>query len=429
MATNLWDLIGTDPYGLATPEQQAQVRQGSLMDAGLAMLLASQSRRGQPRTTLGEGLARGLLTGRESYQTGLQNLATAAATQQKMQQQAQTMAAQQRAQSMLQGLASETDPARRTAMFQQAAPLLAQAGVPIGDIAKVFGVGEAQKPVVLGEGQMLVDPTTGKQIAAGAQPTTKPTAVSAGQSLVDPSTGKVIYTAPKDASADYSFEKLGADLYRVNKTTGESTKIASGPSAENIKVIDGVAYSIDPATNSARRLTVEGVPMGQQKEMEAKAKQESAFSVVESMTKNVQNTIKEAKGLVGQTTAGYGGLLKYLPQTDARQLGNRLDTIKANLGFDRLQLMRDMSPTGGALGQVAVRELDYLQASIANLDQMTTAADLTAQLDKIQTHYDNWLDVMKKAREQGGVPSAPSASGTPSSDVRSRADAILQGGR
>ena len=86
MATNIWDMIGTDPYGIATPAQQAQIRQGSLADAGLAMLLAAQPRVGQPRTGLAEGLARGLLTGRESYQAGLQNLATTAAAQQKMQQ-------------------------------------------------------------------------------------------------------------------------------------------------------------------------------------------------------------------------------------------------------------------------------------------------------------------------------------------------------
>ena len=423
MATNLWDMIGTDPYGIATPAQQAQIRQGSLADAGLAMLLAAQPRVGQPRTGLAEGLARGLLTGRESYQAGLQNLATTAAAQQKMQAEMQKLAAQKQLQSSLQSL-SEAAPEQRAAIFQKIAPSLAISGAPIGDLAKVFGIGEAQKPVTLGEGEILVDPITGKQIAAGAASAAKPTTVSAGQSLVDPLTGKVLYTAPKDTSAEYSFEKVGTDLYRINKLTGESTKVASGPNAENIKVIDGVAYSFDPNTKAATRFTVEGAPMGLAKEQEAEAKKLSSREMVKDLTQNVSSTIREAKDLVNSTTAGYGGLLKYLPNTEARQLGNRIDTIKANLGFDRLQLMRDMSPTGGALGQVAIQEINYLQSSIATLDQLTEAKDLTAQLDKIQSHYDKWLEIMKKAEEQGSTPTKL----PPDTDVRSQADAILQGG-
>jgi hypothetical protein len=286
-------------------------------------------------------------------------------------------------------------------MFQQAAPALMAAGYGqhLDNLAKFYGVGaEAPKPVVLGSGQTLIDPITGKQIAAGPAETVKPTSVSPGESLVDPTTGKVLYTAPKDNKNDFAFEKLGTDLYRVNKLTGESTKVVSGPEAAQIQVVNGIAYKVDPTAGTAAPLTVEGKPMGQEKK-------EIGEKAVESLTKNVIGTVGEAKNLVGGLTSGYGGLLKYLPLTEARMLSNRIDTIKANLGFDRLQMMRDMSPTGGALGQVAVRELDYLQASIANLDQLTTKEDLLAQLDKIESHYNSWL-----AAIQGkGAPTAPTA--------------------
>ncbi len=116
---------------------------------------------------------------------------------------------------------------------------------------------------------------------------------------------------------------------------------------------------------------------------------------------NVTNTIKEAKALVSPMSAGFGSLLSGVPTTDARNLDAKLTTIKANIGFDRLQQMRDMSPTGGALGQVAVQELTALQASISSLDQAQTPSQLKDSLDRIDKHYSNWVKVVKKSNNKG----------------------------
>jgi hypothetical protein len=116
----------------------------------------------------------------------------------------------------------------------------------------------------------------------------------------------------------------------------------------------------------------------------------------------VLDTVREAKDLIGYSTAGAGGYMAKLPMTDARTLQGKLLTIKANLGFDRLQAMREASPTGGALGQVAVQELNSLQATVASLDQLQKPADLAAALDKIEKHYNNWLDTIDPERAKGG---------------------------
>jgi hypothetical protein len=120
----------------------------------------------------------------------------------------------------------------------------------------------------------------------------------------------------------------------------------------------------------------------------------------------VISTVTEAKQLVGPFTAGVGGYLAVLPSTDARKLQNKLTTIKANLGFDRLQQMRDASPTGGALGQVAVREIEFLQSTVASLDQLESPADITAALNKIEQHYTNW-----KSALEGKLPASYQAGG------------------
>ncbi len=118
---------------------------------------------------------------------------------------------------------------------------------------------------------------------------------------------------------------------------------------------------------------------------------------------NVLGIVGDAKKLVGVSTAGVGGWAASIPATDARDLSAKLETIKANLGFDRLQQMREASPTGGALGQVAVQELTALQASVASLDQMQSVPQLRAALDRVERHYRNWLEVVQARTGRGGA--------------------------
>ena len=106
------------------------------------------------------------------------------------------------------------------------------------------------------------------------------------------------------------------------------------------------------------------------------------------------NTVDEAIPLVGITTAGVAGALN-IPGTDGRNLEEALKTIKANLGFDRLQQMRDASKTGGALGQVAVKELEALQASIASLDRGQSPDTLRRNLEDIKFYYNRWSKAVK----------------------------------
>ena len=127
---------------------------------------------------------------------------------------------------------------------------------------------------------------------------------------------------------------------------------------------------------------------------------------------SVLEEIKAAKNLVSPKTTGFGGLASYIPQTDARNLQAKLTSIKANLGFDRLQQMRRESPTGGALGQVAVQELVALQSTVASLDQLQSPQQVAAALEKIERHYTNWRDTVAKSRAaDSGAPPSNGASG------------------
>lgn len=114
--------------------------------------------------------------------------------------------------------------------------------------------------------------------------------------------------------------------------------------------------------------------------------------------------------------AGVTGLAgSYVPGTDAYALGTDLATIRANLGFEELQAMRDASPTGGALGQVAVQELDYLQSVKGKLDQGLGGQDLLSNLDDLEATVRKSQSIRTQAFEQQYAPlSGQGAASSPS---------------
>ena len=156
------------------------------------------------------------------------------------------------------------------------------------------------------------------------------------------------------------------------------------------------------APGSGARVTT--TPVGAQSAQKAATKE----ALQTEQAKNVAATVDEALGQVSGWTAGLGSLLASVPGSPAADLEGTLTTIKANLGFDRLQQMRDASPTGGALGQVAIQELEALQATVASLKQGQSPEKLRSGLNKIKQHYENWLQVMQgnDPRKASEVPPA-----------------------
>ena len=129
-----------------------------------------------------------------------------------------------------------------------------------------------------------------------------------------------------------------------------------------------------------------------EKKADKQEKAEAAKVTAVNHASKVINDVQEASGLIRGTTTGLVGKAQaYVPGTDAFNLNQRLLTIKANLGFDRLQQMRDASPTGGALGQVAVQELNALQSTVGSLEIGQDRKELEKNLNKIEHHYSNWI--------------------------------------
>jgi hypothetical protein len=124
---------------------------------------------------------------------------------------------------------------------------------------------------------------------------------------------------------------------------------------------------------------------------------ESILEYETTRADRVLSTVDKALAQVSGVSAGFGSLLSGIPGSPAKDLQSTLTTIKANIGFQELQAMRAASPTGGALGQVAVQELEALQAVLGNLDSSQSSSQLKQNLESIKYHYGNWLDTVKES--------------------------------
>ena len=98
-----------------------------------------------------------------------------------------------------------------------------------------------------------------------------------------------------------------------------------------------------------------------------------------------------------------------VPRTQAKDYAQRLDTLKANIGFGELQRMRDNSPTGGALGQVTERELNFLQSVLGAIGTDTKYETLLQTLDKAEQVYREMLSAAQT--DYANYYGAPQTSG------------------
>jgi hypothetical protein len=119
---------------------------------------------------------------------------------------------------------------------------------------------------------------------------------------------------------------------------------------------------------------------------------------VEMMNTNIDEAINMLKteewatGIKGAFVRDYGGFLG--AGSPAINLDATITSIKANIGFDKLQKMREESPTGGALGQVAVMELIALQATLGSLDLRQSPELVIATLENVRDSYNKNMAIV-----------------------------------
>lgn len=113
---------------------------------------------------------------------------------------------------------------------------------------------------------------------------------------------------------------------------------------------------------------------------------------LKKMIKN-QKLADPVTGTLGAVVGTQGGVLA---AGSARKTAEAtVQTIKANIGFDRLNQMRQESPTGGALGNITEQELAFLQSVLGSIDLSQKDTAILSNLTRLTKVYE---DVIKKAQ-------------------------------
>lgn len=219
--------------------------------------------------------------------------------------------------------------------------------------------------------------------------------------------------------------KLITDSFSTDKLVADSMLILSDPQslpadklkARNIintqtaiKMGEGMYY--DASTNQFK--VTPGSPEYTKRLNEFNRQAASASEGI-AKVETINGNLDKAINLVSPKTTGIVGTgAAKLPGTEAFQLQEAIKQVIANIGFDRLQKMRDQSKTGGALGQVAVIELQMLQATIESLnlglDEETLKANLLTVKDQYARairEYNAYIEAYNKFLLEGGDPNNP----------------------
>lgn len=122
------------------------------------------------------------------------------------------------------------------------------------------------------------------------------------------------------------------------------------------------------------------------------------ISSKESQNSMLNGLIDQAIGEADLFTTGLvGSIAEHIPGTPAYDLTANLDTIRANIGFDKLAEMRANSPTGGALGQVSDRENRLLQAVWGSLENSQSRAQFVDNLELVKSQVAQSWDRINEA--------------------------------
>jgi len=161
---------------------------------------------------------------------------------------------------------------------------------------------------------------------------------------------------------------------------GKPPQVGSIP--QGYELVTGTNEKGEP---TLRYVPIKGGPADTTKQEGVKREAQSTSGMV--VLEDIGRALEIAQESPFLSTGFVGGILKGVGGTPAKDLASLTTTIQANIGFDRLQRMREESPTGGALGQVAVQELEALQATLGNLDNSQTNQQVVENLTRLEEQY------------------------------------------
>lgn len=236
---------------------------------------------------------------------------------------------------------------------------------------------------------------------------------SDGKTVIDPAYADFERMKAKEgrAPAPY-FQAVPTDqgIMTFNTRSGQFAPGVSGEGASLVKSSD--SPSLQGAIAEAKAAGREVVKRGSEAK-DASAKLPILFDPLDRMAATAKE-VMNSKGLDART-----GLTSYMPDwsqgEEARNTQAQMDTLKSQIAQNVLQMYRNMSHTGGAVGQVSDFEQRVFMDNLAALKQSQGTKQFKNELDRIINFAEGSKARLKAAYEKqygvaadvGGAPPAP----------------------
>lgn len=193
--------------------------------------------------------------------------------------------------------------------------------------------------------------------------------------------------------------------YLVNKQTGETRSLpevqadilrqrqasrAAAPQM-SVKFDQGPQFGSIPPGFMLRKVgegsyQMEPVP-GSPPEKADVARKRASQQVADIVTTDIDRALEKIAGATLPVTGALGAVTRRVPGTPAFNIDELMESVRANVSFDKLQALRDASPTGGALGNVTEYEVRRLESALGSLSVAQSEAQLIENLKRVKQIY------------------------------------------
>lgn len=218
-------------------------------------------------------------------------------------------------------------------------------------------------------------------------------------------TGEVAPTAAASGTAIYAGAAIPAGTSPQDVATIKAYQSALNDPrvARDPKMVKDITETLDRLLPGAREASIQKAKR-QEETIANKPKAELALSSYNDQTKLVTNTIDDAINLInseGRAVVGTAGSRLAGLYEPATNLKGQLDTIRAAVGTGKIQEMKAQSATGATgFGQLAVKELERIEANIGSLDQAQGPEELKKRLGIIKDAMNKYNENMRLSYKQ-----------------------------
>jgi hypothetical protein len=204
--------------------------------------------------------------------------------------------------------------------------------------------------------------------------------------------------------------------YQINRSTGEIKAVGGSQVTINQRNEGAIPVgyrAIRDAQGNVERMEPIPGSKAEQEVLEAQEKRAKAQTMRGETGNIVGNALNDIDTLMSSawfsTTGAIGSRLANIPGTAAHDISQALNTIGANISFEKLQKMREASPTGGALGAVTEKELDLLRNSYSSLAQSQSEQQFKSNLGRVRAIFERTVHnrVLTPTERRIGGPLTP----------------------